>query len=132
LGASTHLINYRCTLLHKFFLDDSTKFLWLFPLKLKSDVLQIFQKFQAAVERQFNTKIKAIQTDWGGEYRILNHFLQTQGITHRVTCPYTHQQAGAIERRHRQIVEVGLALLFFLIRENPTPRKATLWAQVSE
>jgi histone deacetylase 1/2 len=93
------------------FLDNSTKFLWLFPLKLKSDALQIFQKFQAAIERQFNTKIKVIQTDWGGEYRSLNHFLQTQGITHRVTCPYTHQQAGAIERRHRQIMEVGLALL---------------------
>ena len=93
------------------FLDDSTKFLWLFSLKLKSDALQIFQKFQAAVECQFNTKIKAIQTDWGGEYHSLNHFLQTQGITHRVTCPYTHQKVDAIERRHRQIVEVGLALL---------------------
>ena len=41
----------------------------------------------------------------------MHNVLQTQGITHRVTCPYTHQQAGAIERRHRQIVEVGLALL---------------------
>jgi histone deacetylase 1/2 len=54
------------------FLDDSTKFLWLFPLKLKSDALQTFQKFQAAIEHQFNTKIKAIQTDWGGEYCTLN------------------------------------------------------------
>ena len=45
------------------FLDDSIKFLWLFPLKLKSDALPIFQKFQPAVERQFNTKIKVIQTD---------------------------------------------------------------------
>ena len=93
------------------FLDDSTKFLWLFPLKLKSDALPTFQKFQAAVERQFDAKIKSIQTDWGGEYRSFTQFLQNQGITHRVTCPYTHQQAGAIERRHRQIVEVGLALL---------------------
>jgi len=42
----------------------------------------------------------------GGEYHSLN-----TGINHRITCPYTHQQAGAIERRHRQIVEVGLALL---------------------
>ena len=46
------------------FFDDCTKFLWLFPLKQKSEALNIFQKFQVAVEREFNTKIKAIQTDW--------------------------------------------------------------------
>lgn len=75
------------------FLDDSTKFLCLFSLKLKSDALQVFIKFQATVEHQFNTKIKALQTDWSDEYRSLNQYLQTQGITHRITCPYTHQQS---------------------------------------
>jgi hypothetical protein len=33
------------------------------------------------------------------------------GILHRVSCPHTHQQNGAIERKHRHIVETGLALL---------------------
>ena len=33
------------------------------------------------------------------------------GIHHRRACPYTHQQMGAIERRHKQIVEDGLSLL---------------------
>ena len=47
----------------------------------------------------------------GGEYRSLNTYLHNQSINHRITCPYTHQQAGSIKRRHRQIVEVGLALL---------------------
>ncbi|GLT71533.1 hypothetical protein SLA2020_435440 [Shorea laevis] len=28
-----------------------------------------------------------------------------------MACPYTHQQQGSVERRHRQIVETGLALL---------------------
>jgi hypothetical protein len=28
-----------------------------------------------------------------------------------VSCPHTHQQNGAIERKHRHIVETGLALL---------------------
>jgi len=32
-------------------------------------------------------------------------------MNHRIACPYTHQQMGAIERRHRQIVETGLSLL---------------------
>ena len=33
------------------------------------------------------------------------------GIHHRRACPYTHQQMGAVECRHKQIVEVGLSLL---------------------
>ena len=81
------------------------------PLKLKSDACQTFIHFQAIVERQFDTKIKALQSDWDGEYRSITKHLQNQGISHRITCPYTHQQASAIERRHKQIVEVGLALL---------------------
>lgn len=64
------------------FLDDATKFLWLFPLKLKSDVYHTFICFQAAVERQFDTKIKALQFDWGGEYRSITKHLQNQGISH--------------------------------------------------
>jgi histone deacetylase 1/2 len=93
------------------FLDDAAKFLWLFPLKLKYDTYQTFLSFQTAVECQFDSKIKDFQSDWGGEYRNLNTYLHNQGINHRITCPYTHQQAVAIERRHRQIVEVGLTLL---------------------
>lgn len=33
------------------------------------------------------------------------------GISHRVSCPHTHQQNGSAERKHRHIVETGLALL---------------------
>ena len=52
-----------------------------------------------------------MQTDWGGEYQTLNSFFAKIGITHLVSCPHTHQQNGAAERKHRHIVEVGLALL---------------------
>jgi histone deacetylase 1/2 len=50
---------------------------------------------------------------WGGENRSLNTDLQNQGIKHRITCPYTHQQAGAIEQHHRQIIDVGQTLLAY-------------------
>lgn len=93
------------------FLDAFTKFLWVFPLKLKSDVETIFIQFQKYVERHFDLKIKALQTDWGGEYRRLNTYFHTCGIQHRLACHYTHEQMGSVERRHRQIVEMGLTLL---------------------
>jgi hypothetical protein len=93
------------------FVDDYSKYMWLFPLLLKSDVESSFYKFQALVERQFNRKIKAIQSDWGGEFRRLNVYFKNHGIIHRLACPHTHQQNGSVERRHRHITEMGLALL---------------------
>jgi histone deacetylase 1/2 len=59
------------------FLDDATKCLWLFPLKLKSDAYQTFLSFQSAVERQFGSKIKAFQSDWGGRIPKLK-YISTQ------------------------------------------------------
>ena len=52
-----------------------------------------------------------MQTDWGGEYEKLNSFFQKLGISHHVSCPHAHQQNSSAERKHRHIVEVGLALL---------------------
>jgi histone deacetylase 1/2 len=52
-----------------------------------------------------------MQTDWGGEYQRIHSFFEQIGITHHVSCPHAHQQNGSAERKHRHIVEVGLALL---------------------
>lgn len=93
------------------FLDDYSKFLWLFPIKLKSDVEQVFLTFQAYVEKHFEIKIKAIQSNWVRAYRHLNTYFKQNGINHRLACPHTHKQNGSIERKHQHIVEVGLRML---------------------
>jgi len=59
------------------FIDDFSKFTWIFFLKNRSDVYQVFLDFQKLVERQFNRKIMTMQTDWGGEYQKLNSFFKT-------------------------------------------------------
>ena len=61
-------------------MDHFSKFTWLFPIKLKSDVLNVFKVFQLHVERLFDRKIKAIQTNWGGEYRSLHMYFSSLGI----------------------------------------------------
>jgi hypothetical protein len=93
------------------FIDDFSKFTWIYLLKKKSDVFQRFHDFQNHVERLFDKKIITMQTDWGGEYQKLNSFFQRVGITHHVSCPHAHQQNGSAERKHRHIMEVGLSLL---------------------
>jgi hypothetical protein len=93
------------------FINDYSKFTWIYLLKYKSEVFQKFQDFQNLVERLFDRKIIAVQTDWGGEYEKLNPFFTKIGISHLVSCPHAHQQNGSAERKHRHIVEVGLSLL---------------------
>jgi histone deacetylase 1/2 len=47
------------------FIDDFSKFTWIYLIRHKSEVFQCFTNFQTLVERQFNRKILAMQTDWG-------------------------------------------------------------------
>lgn len=99
---------------HRYFLlcvDHFSRFMWIFPLALKSDVYNVFKQFMVTVERQFNTKLKAVQSDWGGEFRNLSTFFSSLGIIHRLSCPHTSEQNGMVERRHRHVVETGLTLL---------------------
>ncbi|GKA53687.1 retrovirus-related pol polyprotein from transposon TNT 1-94 [Tanacetum coccineum] len=77
----------------------------------KSDVYSTFKSFVQMVERQFTTKLKNVQTDWGGEFRNLASFFSSLGIIHRRSCPHTSEQNGFVERRNRHVVETGLTLL---------------------
>jgi hypothetical protein len=93
------------------FIDYFSKFMWLYLLKHKLDLFQKFKEFQKLVEKLFNKKILAVQTDWGGEYQKLTPFFQHMGISHHVSCQHTHQQNGSAERKYRYVVEMGLSFL---------------------
>jgi histone deacetylase 1/2 len=47
------------------FIDDYSKFTWIYLLKHKSDALAAFITFQKLVERKFNRKILTVQSDGG-------------------------------------------------------------------
>jgi histone deacetylase 1/2 len=93
------------------FVDTYTKYTWIYFLKNKSDALKAFTQFLTFIQNQFHTSIKALQSDWGGEFRPFTALLNTLGIQHRLTCPHTSHQNGIVERKHRQLVEMGLTLL---------------------
>jgi hypothetical protein len=117
------------------FIDDFSKFTCVYLLHFKSEVFQKFTEFQTMVERLFNIKLLAIQTDGGGEYQkmisflaqkgIIHYlscphaseyqkmisFLAQKGIIHYLSCPHVHQQSGPAKRKHSHIVEVALGLL---------------------
>jgi histone deacetylase 1/2 len=93
------------------FVDDFSRYTWIYLIKHKSDVEQSFYHFQTHVERLLQTKIRMVQTDGGGEYRRLSRFFSRIGIQHRLICPHTSKQNGIAERKHMHIVETGIALL---------------------
>jgi len=95
------------------FIDDFSRFTWMYPMHFKSDVFSIFQQYKILVENLFSCTIQQLQYDNGGEYLSteFQNFLADHGIFHRLTCPYTSPQNGIAERKHRHIQEMGLTLL---------------------
>lgn len=91
------------------FIDHFSKYVWLYPLKHKSDVLSTFTAFKALVENYFKSKSVTLYSDNGGEYIALRSFLSSKGITYLTTPPHTPEHNGISERRHRHIVETSLA-----------------------
>ena len=92
------------------FVDHFTRYTWFYPLKQKSQVLDVFTRFKALVENQFQTKLRTLYTDNGGEFIALKSFLSINGISHLTTPPHTPEHNGIAERRHMHIVETDLAL----------------------
>lgn len=79
----------------------------------KSDVYAVFVKFHALVVNHFKTTIKFLQSNGGGEFMsgLFKKFLESHGILHLVSCPYTPQQNGLAERKNRHIIETAVTLL---------------------
>ncbi|KAI3719151.1 hypothetical protein L6452_20045 [Arctium lappa] len=96
------------------FIDDYSRFCWLYPLRTKSEFYNALLIFMQFVQTHFSRKIKVFQSDGGTEF--VNHRVRSlfdqNGTLHRLSCPYTPQQNGRAERKHRHIVETGLAMLF--------------------
>ena len=53
------------------FIDDCTRMTWLYLMKHKNEVFQIFQVFHKMVQTQFSTKIRVLRSNNGREY--INH-----------------------------------------------------------
>ena len=89
------------------FIDDSTRKLWVYFLKKKSEVFDTFRKWKAMVENETGLKIKRVRSDNGREYRDnrFREFCANNGIKMDKTFPMTPQQNGVAERMNRTLNE---------------------------
>lgn len=81
------------------FIDDYTKYCWLFSLLQKSAATSTFINFRKMIKYQFNAHLRTIYTNGSGEYlnNILKSYCNNWGINHQFTCPYTPAQNGVAE-----------------------------------
>ncbi|MCO5548699.1 hypothetical protein L7F22_002158 [Adiantum nelumboides] len=95
------------------FIDDFSRFCWVYPLKEKSDVFAVFQHYVSMVENETGCKVQTLRTDRGGEYMsgAFKDFLEKKGIKHQCTMPYTPQQNGVAERKNRSLMEMARCML---------------------
>lgn len=61
-----------------------TRYTWIYVLKSKPDTLTLFKQFKNIVVIQFQSSIKVVQTDRGGEFRSFDKILAELGIVHHV------------------------------------------------
>ncbi|RVX16767.1 Retrovirus-related Pol polyprotein from transposon RE1 [Vitis vinifera] len=91
------------------FINDHSRFTWVYFLRSKSEVFRTFTEFLAYVDNQFSTSIKTLRTDSGGEYLSTEFqaFLASKGIIHQRSYPSIPQQNGVAERKNRHLLDVG-------------------------
>ncbi|KAK9052683.1 hypothetical protein SSX86_029313 [Deinandra increscens subsp. villosa] len=94
------------------FIDDSTRYCYVYLLKSKDEAIDKFVLYKTEVENQLNKKIKVIRSDRGGEY--VSPFAEVCAqncIIHECTAPYSPQQNGIAERKNRTLKEMMNAML---------------------
>lgn len=90
------------------FIDDSSRFTYVYLLRNKSEAFEKFKEYKTLVENQKNKKIKIIRSDRGGEYfpESFTKYCEDNGIIHQRTAPYSPQMNGIAERKNRTYIDM--------------------------
>ena len=95
------------------FIDDYSKYCYVFLLKTKDEALETFIIFKNEAETQTGKKLKRLRSDRGGEYTSnqFTQLCQSFGIVHEETAPYSPQSNGVAERKNRTLKDMINSLL---------------------
>ncbi|EOY19734.1 Copia-like retrotransposable element, putative [Theobroma cacao] len=107
------------------FIDEFSRYCWVYFLKHKAEAFNNFLKFKAFVENQTSLTIKMLRSNNGKEYTSLEfqRYLTQFRIQQQLTVPYNPQQNGVSKRKNRTLMEMARCLLF----EKKLPR--SFWTE---
>jgi transposase InsO family protein len=95
------------------FIDDYTRYCYVYLLKIKDEALDSFKIYKAEVKNQLERKIKRLRSDCGGEY-FFNEFnlpCSERGIIHERTPPNSPQSNGIAEMKNHTLIDMVNAML---------------------
>lgn len=89
------------------FIDDFSKFVTVYHLKLKSQVFKSFMHFKTRAERETGFKIIDLRSNNGGEFisKRMQSWCRQQGIRQKMGPPHTPELNGVAERFNRTLID---------------------------
>ncbi|RVW82840.1 Retrovirus-related Pol polyprotein from transposon TNT 1-94 [Vitis vinifera] len=104
------------------FIDDFSRYMYLYILHNKNEALEAFKVLKAEVEKQCGKQIKIVRSNRSGEYygRYLEDgqspgplakFLQEHGIVAQYTMPGSPDQNSVAKRRNRTLLDMVRSML---------------------
>ncbi|KAK9152902.1 hypothetical protein Sjap_000382 [Stephania japonica] len=88
--------------------DNFSRFTRTYLLSCKSSTVNTIDSFLRFVHNLFNTSVQIVRTDNGSEFVNIEctKLFSQMGIFHQRSTPYTSQQNGVVERKHRHSLQV--------------------------
>ena len=126
LWGPSPVVSYGGALYFLTFIDDYSRRVWVYMLKRKVDVLNVFKQFKVMVEKRTGKSIKCLRTDNGGEFTSVEfeQYCKDEGIVRHKTVVYTPQQNGVAKRMNPTLMERARSMI------NNANLQKELWAEV--
>nr|GEU87869.1 hypothetical protein [Tanacetum cinerariifolium] len=96
------------------FIDDCSRYTYVYLLKSKDQAFETFKIYKAEVENQRGKKIQILSSDRGGEYfsTEFSSYCESQSLIHQRTTSYTPQQNSVVERKNRVFQDMINAIVW--------------------
>lgn len=94
--------------------DTFSRYLWIFPLRAKSEAAAVLRSHLTWLDRAFSHndwRVAQLWTDGGTEFKPLRGWLAQTGVQHTITAPHDHAANGVLERAHRTLAGMARASL---------------------
>ena len=109
------------------FTDDYSRYTNIYFLHTKDETFNAYRTYEAWLSNQYNTKVKTLRSDQGGEYLSVEFsaHLKKAGTIRKLTVHDTPEHNGVAERLNRTLLEKVRAML----HESDLPK--FLWAEAA-
>jgi transposase InsO family protein len=108
-------ITNKCKVFFLTFIDDSSRYIWVYFLKNKSHFFEKFKEFRALVEKQCAWSMEYLILDnWWREIvcKVFENYLSQHRISWHRSTPYTPYKNNVAERNNQTLVKWNV--VFFL------------------